>query len=117
MNQVQERNIALAIVFSIITCGIYALYWMIKINDDTIIASGEEGTSGGVVVLLTIVTCGIYGWYWIYKVGQRVDIIQNQMGKPASSNAVLYIILQIFGLGIINYALIQSELNAWVNSN
>ena len=32
--QIQPRNIALCIIFSIITFGIYGIYWMIKINND-----------------------------------------------------------------------------------
>lgn len=31
---VQKRDIALAIIFTLITCGIYGIYWFFKLNDD-----------------------------------------------------------------------------------
>ena len=38
MNQrfpgIQERNIAIAVILSIVTCGLYGIYWMIKLNDE-----------------------------------------------------------------------------------
>ena len=75
---ITRRSIGLAIVLSIITCGIYALYWIGKINDDVNVLSGEtQATSGGMVLLLSIVTCGIYELYWLYKMGERCDRIFN----------------------------------------
>ena len=39
--QIQPRNIALCIILSIITFGIYGIYWMIKINDEVNTLAGE----------------------------------------------------------------------------
>ena len=36
---------------------------------------------------------------------------QEQNGVEVKDNAVIYLILQLFGLGIVNYALIQADLN------
>lgn len=60
---IQKRNIAVCIILSIVTCGIYGIYWFICLNNDTNTASNTFGTSGGVAFLLTLVTCGIYGIY------------------------------------------------------
>ena len=57
----REKNVALCIVFTIITCGIYGLYWLVTLNDEMMDVTREEGTSGLLVLVLTIVTCGIYG--------------------------------------------------------
>ena len=110
---VKNRNIALCVVLSIITCGIYGIYWLVCLVDDLNVASGRTGdTSGGVVFLLSLVTCGIYGIYWMYKAGEKVAYIkQRNTGEVDSSSSVLYLILGIVGFGIVVYALIQSELN------
>ena len=110
---VKNRNIALCVVLSIITCGIYGIYWLVCLVDDLNVASGRTGdTSGGVVFLLSLVTCGIYGIYWMYKAGEKVAYIkQRNTGEVDSSSSVLYLILGIVGFGIVAYALIQSELN------
>ena len=63
------------------------------------------------VLLLTIVTCGIYGIYWIYTRGVIVDDYIASTGAPKPNNAVIYIVLSIFGLSIVAYALMQIELN------
>ncbi len=46
MRTVQERNIALCIILSLVTCGIYGLYWFVCLTEDTNAAANEEGTSG-----------------------------------------------------------------------
>ncbi len=108
----RERNIAVAIVLSIITCGIYAIYWFIVLTDDARLASGDQqAPSGGIAFLLTLVTCGIYGIYWAYKMGKTLMAAKQKNNLPVEDNSVLYLVLQFLGLGIINYALMQNDLN------
>jgi len=109
----KERNIAVSIILTLVTCGIYGIYWMIVLNDELKHEAGEDSfTSGGVVFLLSIVTCGIYSIYWAYKMGEFVDKMNN---KESNSN-ILYLILNLFGFGIVVYALIQNELNKKIQS-
>lgn len=106
-----ERNLVTCILLSIVTCGIYGLYWFYTLTEDTNKISNEPNpTSGGTAILLTIVTCGIYGWYWMYKRGEYIDKYHAMKGQQ-TNNAVLYLILAIFELGIVSYALMQNELN------
>ena len=110
---IKQKNIVTCIILSIVTCGIYGIIWFINIVDDLNTASGDaNGTSGIMVFLLSLVTCSIYGLYWAYKAGENVSIIRRRNGLSAdSNNGILYLILNFFGLGIVTYALIQSELN------
>ena len=109
----KERNIALAIIFTIITCGIYGIYWFIVLNDEAKSYS-EDATmvSGGVAFLLTLVTCGIYGIYWAYRMGKAIEMAQSKNGLVATDNSVLYLLLELFGFGIVAYALMQNDINA-----
>lgn len=109
---IKKRSVGLAIVLSLITCGIYKIYWFICLVDDLNDASGHpQDSSGGMVFLLNLVTCGIYGIFWIYKAGEKVSEIKRQSGTVDSNQALMYLLLWIFGFGIVDYALIQSELN------
>lgn len=110
---IKKRNIALAIVFSVITCGIYGIYWFICLVNDLNAASGNDGdTSGGMVFLLSIITCSIYMWYWMYKAGEKVNAVRQRNGYPTdSSNSIVYLLVSLFGFSIIADCLIQSELN------
>lgn len=110
---IKSRDIAVCIILSIVTCGIYGIYWLVCLVDDLNVASGRVGdTSGGMVVLLTIVTCGIYGMYWAYKAGEKIAYVkQRSTGVTGGNDSVLYLILSIVGFSIVVYALLQSELN------
>ena len=90
----KQRSVGIAILLSIITCGIYGIYWLIMLNDETNYVSGhqQDGTSGGVVFLLNEAKM------------QRGIMIDT-------SASVIYLVLSIFGLSIVAYALMQSELN------
>ncbi len=112
---VATRSIPLYIVLTIVTCGLFGLYWFVCIVNDLNTAAGTpEDTNGVVVLLLNIVTCGIYGLYWMYKAGEKVSILKSRRGVPVSGNdGILYLVLQLFELGIINYCLIQNEINQY----
>ncbi len=105
---IKKRSVATAIILSIITFGIYQIYWFICLTNETNRASGRTGdTSGGKAFLLTLITFGIYEFFWAHKLGEKSDIISRQKN---SSNAI-YLILTLFGLGIIVFALAQDTLN------
>lgn len=105
-----RRSIALCIIFSIITCGIYDLYWMAKMNDELRALAGEPGTSGGMVVLFSLITFGIYELYWYYQMGKLVDRVKR---SPSENTGILYLILALFSVGIISDALMQDALNSF----
>lgn len=97
--------------YSFITCGIYGIIWFVNLTDDTNTVSNQQGTTGIVAFLLTIVTCHIYGLYWNYKQGEKIDAAKNERGIPSSNSAILYLLLSLFGLDIIAWALMQDSLN------
>ena len=110
---IANRDIAVAIILSIVTCGIYFIYWFIMMTEDVNSLTDDHKTSGGLAFVLTLLTCGIYGIYWAYSMGKRLYEYQQAKGENTSDNSVLYLVLQIFGFGIITSALIQSELNKY----
>ena len=106
---IRNRSIVLAVIFTIITFGIYGIYWMIRINDEVNqLANEPQATSGGLVFLFSLITFGIYSYYWLYKMGERCDRIR---GEWNGSKSILYLILGLVGLSIVSYALIQDVIN------
>lgn len=108
---VRPRSIPLCIVLSIITCGIYGIYWFVSLTDEVNEVTQEYDTSGIVAFLLSLVTCGIYSIYWGYKMGDKLDRARMRNNIPAGSFPILFLVLNIFGLSIVTCAIIQSELN------
>lgn len=111
MAPIEKREIVTAILLTIITCGIYGIYWFVKLTDESNAVSGSDSASGGVAILYTLITCGIYTIYWNYKMGQKMYEAGKRYGVDIADNSVLYLILSLFGLGIVNYCLIQNDLN------
>ena len=108
----EQRNVALCVILTMVTCGIYGIYWFICLVNDLNYATGDvQSPSGGMVFLLDIVTCGIYGLYWCYKAGDKIDRVKQQWGIPSSNTGILYLILSLIGLDIVVWALVQSEVN------
>ena len=116
---VTKRDVAVNIILTVITCGIYGLFWFAVITNESnsIASESEKSASGGLAIIYTIITCGIYGIYWNYKMGKKLYSAGKIYGKDISDNSVLYIVLAIFGLGIVNYCLMQSDLNRFANEN
>ncbi len=112
---IKERNIAVSIILSIVTCGIYGIYWYITLTDDASRANDDPNFTGVKSFLLTLVTCGIYSIYWNYKIGKEMYEANQKHGIAADDKSVLYLILSIFGLSIITYCLVQNELNTLAN--
>lgn len=111
---IEKRSIGLAILFTILTCGIYGMYWFVKLTDEANALSGDQEMSGGMALLLTIVTCGIYTLFWNYQMGKKMLKAQERAGVTGSDNSIVYLILAIFGFQIVSYAIIQSDINALV---
>lgn len=111
---VNERGVALAIILTLVTCGLYGIYWMIVLTNDVGNLSGDSSFTGGKHFLLTLITCGIWGIIWSYQLGKQLEVAQRQRGMMSSDNSILYLILSILGLGIVTYALAQSDVNKMV---
>lgn len=109
---ITNRNIVVALLLTFVTCGIYGIFWFISMTDESNSLSDEKYTSGGTAFLYSLITCGIYTFYWNYKMGQKMANIGKKYNKQIADNSVLYLVLSLFGLGLINYCLIQSDLNS-----
>ena len=114
---IESRNIGICVLLSIVTCGIYGIIWFIYMVDDLnkVSDSSPDEMSGGMVFLLSLVTCGIYSCFWFYKAADKVNVLKRKQGLPMDTSLnVLYLLLGIFGLSIVNYCLIQNELNNYM---
>lgn len=108
---IQKRNVGISILLSLVTCGIYSIYWFIKLTDEANYLSGEMSTSGGLAFLFSLVTCGIYSIFWAYNIGKKMMEAQRKAGMIPNDNSILYIILSVLGLQIVVFAIVQSDIN------
>ena len=105
----KKRNTALCIVFSLITCGIYCIYWTFQLVKAVPQLTGVRPTVEN-PLLEGFLCLTPYSWYWLWKAGDSLDKCAKK-GISRGNNGVVFIILAIFCLGIVDYAVIQNEIN------
>lgn len=109
-----RRDIVISIILTLVTCGVYGLYWWYKQMEAINAWLNREEYSFWMVLFLSVVTCGIYYIYIEYKMAVSINAIQQENGFNVNSSLPLIcLLLAIFGLGIVSKAIQQSEMNDW----
>ena len=107
---VEKRNIGVCILLSIVTCGIYGIYWFYCLANDIYRAAGEP-SNATMDLLLGIVTCGIYYIYIYYVYAKKLDTVRAAHGAAIKDDSILFILLAVFGMSLINMCIIQHNMN------
>ncbi len=108
----KKRNILVCVLLTLVTCGLYGIYWMVVMHKELNFATNtQNATSAVAVVLFSIITCRIYSLYWFYKMGEHVDVIKTRAGIPSKNSSITYLLLGFFGIGIVAFCLMQDALN------
>ena len=104
-----QKNIVVSLILFLLTCGIYGVFWKVSLVDEINAIDPQEDDLGGwMVVLLTLLTCGIYGLFWEYKAAKPLAKVNG-----GSDNGVLFIVLSIFSFGLVNFCIMQNDLNCY----
>lgn len=95
-----DRSLFIYIILSIVTCGIYGLYFIYKLAEDAnemCFDDGEKTPGLGMYILLSLVTCGFYSYYWLYKLQNRFYAAGPRYGIPISENGTTVLVWYILG--------------------
>lgn len=104
--EIKSRNIVVCVILTIVTCGIYGIYWLVCLAHDAVsIKDPTDGATLEIVLMLFLPFLGFYLTERKFAAGCA------EKGFPHNDNAVLYLILGLLGLGIVNYCMMQNDLN------
>ena len=106
MKNIKQRNIVTAIIFSIITCGIYGIYWTICLVRDAVSVKDESDNG-----LLEIVLAIFLPFLGFFLAEQKLNEGCKAKDIPHSDNSILYLILGLISLSIVSMCMMQSDLN------
>lgn len=92
----QKRSVAGVIVLTIVTFGIYSIYWHVKTKNEMV----EQGADIPTAWLLLVPIASIY-WYWKWCGGVEYTT-RGKMSGPVAF--LLMLLLSIIGIAIIQDA-------------
>lgn len=117
MNKGTVRSIPMLIILSIVTCGIYYLYWIYKTTDEIKNFMERDDINPALELILTLVTCNLYTLYWYYKYGKIVYLeMTKKVGiDNTEDSTILLVILDLF-VAVVSCAILQDKLNTIWNS-
>ena len=105
-------NIALYLILTILTCGIFNLYWNYRQMEACNLLLKRREFSFWIWLLFTILTCGIYHIFYQYKMGAAIVEIQRLMNRELFDKLpLLSVIVTIIGFSIVVDCIHQNEIN------
>ena len=104
--QIEKRNIGTCVILSIITCGIYGIVWAVKMLREAVQIK-DQTDDGLAEILLGIFLCPVGFYMAEKKFGEGCQA----RGIAHEDRSILYLILGFVGLGIVNFIMMQSDLN------
>ncbi len=103
---IQQRNIVTCIVLTLVTCGIYGIYWMIMLAKEAV--SVKDPADSGVLEIVLMLFLPFLG---VFLAEKKLAEGCAEKGIAHSDNSVLYLILGLVGLGIVSFCMLQNDLN------
>ena len=103
---IKERNIVTAVLLTLVTCGIYGIYWIVMMTKEAVsVKDPADNAILEIVLMLFLPFLGIFLLEKKFAEGCAAREI------PHTDNSVLYLILGLFGLGIVGICMLQNDLN------
>lgn len=97
LNEFENRSPALVLILSIVTLGLYLIYWYYKVYDELKRATGSTPTENDFVLdfILVLVTCSLWGVYVDYRISRQLEEIMAATNQPVNETATLVVVLDV----------------------
>lgn len=106
MNQKRREPIK-SILFSLLTCGIYQIYWIFCLVKDCLMFTDKRGN-----ITSEIVTSILLPFIGLYLVERKFSESCAKQGIEHTDRSLVYMVLSIIPFGVLlTLAFIQAELN------
>ena len=107
-----RMDVATSLVLSIITCGIYNVYWNYRQFEALNLLLGRREYDFARWLMLSLVTCGLFHVYTEYRMGQDLAMVLKDMGHDSNPNlAFAGLALSLCALTVVADAVYQHEIN------
>lgn len=110
--ELKTRNIVTCVILTIITCGIYGIYWTVCLAREAV--SVKDPSDSGVLEIVLMLFLPFVGFY---LAEQKLAAGCAAKGIAHKDNSILYLILGLVGLGIVNFIMMQNDINNIATNN
>ncbi len=106
-----NRSVVAVILLTVVTCGIYGLYWVYDTMNSLEQTTGQQSSVNAIACLLLCIFVAPVGFI-LFGMGadEQINMIKAQRGIPTKDNKVMYMILGFF-LPIVLLPMVQDEIN------
>ncbi len=108
---IKPRNIVKAILLTLVTCGIYGIYWIVCLTREAV--SVKDPSDNALIEIILMLFLPFLGVFLLEKKFSE-GLVAN--GVAHTDNSILYLVLGIVGLSIVPMCMIQNDLNKFVEN-
>ncbi len=110
-----KRGVASVIILSIITLGIYAIWWTYVTSRAMQAQGGKTAIPTVLTTLMALVSSSVWGALLALDADDNLNAIKARHGMPQADNKLLWLILGIF-IPIVVVGLVQYEINTMIEA-
>lgn len=119
MHEIYKRSPLSVILLTIITCGLYLIYWYYKIYQELKLFTNKTPTGNDFWLdfIINLLTCGLWGIYVDFKISKLLHQIRIENNLRGDDSSIIILILDSFSiftfhlLWILTSAIQQDEWN------
>jgi cytochrome bd-type quinol oxidase subunit 2 len=103
---IKQRNIVTCILLTLITCGLYGIYWLVMMAKEAV--SVKDSMDSAILEIVLMLFLPFLG---VFLVEKKLAEGCAAQGIAHTDNSILYLILDLVGLGIVSLCMLQNDLN------
>ena len=111
MIPVNKRKIGVCILLSILTFGLYQIYWGYLLVKNTRAIQKDESSCTGEMLCLLFVP--FYSVYWGYAKGKQMYEDSGKRGGNITDRKYIYLFMNLICMQLFTLGFIQTQLNAY----
>lgn len=102
----EKRDLVKCIILSIVTCGIYLIYWNVQMGKDAVHV--KDANDDGTLEILLMIFFPFIGFYLAEK---KFNEGCQEKGIPHDDRSIIYLVLGLLSYSFVNAIIMQSDLN------
>lgn len=106
----KNRSVALVIILTIVTCGIYSLVWYWQVISELYKAGGKSIGNLEPVIQFILLFFYVGEIFFAINAADNLNEVRAQRGLPQKDDKVLYVVFSLL-CPIVTMALVQNEMN------